>query len=43
VVASLYPVVTILMAIAVLHERVTRFHAVGIAAAIAAIGLIAAG
>lgn len=43
VVASLYPVVTIMLAIAVLHERVTRFHALGIAAAMVAIALIAAG
>lgn len=43
VLASLYPVVTILMAIAILRERMTRFHAVGIAAAMAAIWLIAAG
>lgn len=43
VLASLYPVVTILLAIALLGERVTRFHALGIAAALAAIALIAAG
>jgi drug/metabolite transporter (DMT)-like permease len=43
VLASLYPVVTILLAIVVLGERVTRSHAVGIAAAVAAIALIAAG
>jgi drug/metabolite transporter (DMT)-like permease len=43
VVASLYPVVTILLAIAVLHERVSRFHAVGIGSAMLAVALIAAG
>jgi drug/metabolite transporter (DMT)-like permease len=41
--SSLYPVTTILLAVALLGERVTRTHAVGIAAAVAAIGLIGAG
>ena len=41
--SSLYPVTTILLAVAFLGERVTRSHAVGIAAAIAAIALIGAG
>ena len=41
--SSLYPVTTILLAVALLGERVTRSHALGIAAAIAAIALISAG
>jgi drug/metabolite transporter (DMT)-like permease len=41
--SSLYPVTTILLAVAFLGERVTRSHALGIAAAIAAIVLISAG
>jgi len=41
--SSLYPVTTILLAMAFLGERVTRIHAVGIAAAVAAIVLIGAG
>jgi drug/metabolite transporter (DMT)-like permease len=41
--SSLYPVTTILLAVILLGERVTRSHAIGIAAAIAAIGLISAG
>lgn len=41
--SSLYPVTTILLAIALLGERVTRSHAAGIAAAVAAIVLIGTG
>jgi len=41
--SSLYPVTTILLAVLLLGERVTRSHAVGIAAAVAAIALIGAG
>lgn len=41
--SSLYPVTTILLAMGFLGERVTRSHAVGIAAAVAAIVLIGAG
>jgi drug/metabolite transporter (DMT)-like permease len=41
--SSLYPVTTILLAVAFLGERVTRIHALGIAAAVAAIALIGAG
>jgi drug/metabolite transporter (DMT)-like permease len=43
VLSSLYPVVTVILAVAILHERVTRAHLVGITAAIAAIVLIGAG
>lgn len=41
--ASFYPVTTIVLAVTILGERVTRTHAVGIAAAIAAVALIATG
>jgi uncharacterized membrane protein len=41
--SSLYPVTTILLAIVLLGERVTRGHAMGIAAAAAGIALIGAG
>ena len=44
--SSLYPVGTVILAIAVLHERLTRSHAAGIvltAAAILLIGLGTAG
>ena len=41
--SSLYPVTTILLAIALTGERVTRGHAAGIVAAAAAIALIGAG
>lgn len=41
--SSLYPITTILLAMALLGERVTRSHAIGIAGAIAAIVLIGAG
>jgi drug/metabolite transporter (DMT)-like permease len=40
ILASLYPIVTVLLAIVVLRERVGPRHAVGMAAAIVAIGLI---
>lgn len=43
VLSSLYPVTTIILATVVLHERVTRSHAVGIVLAAVAIVLIAAG
>jgi drug/metabolite transporter (DMT)-like permease len=43
VLSSLYPVTTVLLATVVLHERVTRSHAVGISLAIAAIACIATG
>jgi drug/metabolite transporter (DMT)-like permease len=43
VLASLYPVVTIVLAAAVLRERIVGWQAVGILAALAAIVLIAAG
>ena len=43
VVSSLYPVTTVILAAVLLHERVTRSHAVGIALAVLAIVLIGAG
>jgi drug/metabolite transporter (DMT)-like permease len=43
VLSSLYPVTTVLLAAFVLHERVTRDHAIGIALAVAAIVLIGIG
>jgi drug/metabolite transporter (DMT)-like permease len=43
VLSSLYPVVTVLLAILILRERVTPSHAVGIVVAVAAVGLIAVG
>lgn len=43
VLSSLYPVTTVVLATILLHERVTRRHAVGIAFAFSAIVLIAGG
>lgn len=43
VAASQYPLVTVLLARAVLHERVRRIQEVGILAAVAGVALIAAG
>jgi drug/metabolite transporter (DMT)-like permease len=43
VLSSLYPVTTVVLAWLVLHERVTRTHAAGIALAMAAIACIAIG
>ena len=43
VLSSLYPVTTIVLATVLLHERVTRRHAVGIGFAFGAIALIAGG
>ena len=41
--SSLYPVTTVILATIILHERVTRSHAIGIALAAVAIAAIAAG
>jgi drug/metabolite transporter (DMT)-like permease len=41
--SSLYPVTTVVLAVLVLGERVTRAHAIGIVTAGAAVGLIALG
>lgn len=43
VLSAMYPVATVILAAVVLRERVTRDHVVGIALAVAAIGLIAFG
>jgi drug/metabolite transporter (DMT)-like permease len=43
VLSSLYPVVTVLLAVSLLHERMTRSHLAGVALTAVAIALIAAG
>jgi len=43
VLGSLYPVVTILLARALLRERIRRVQAVGVVAALTGVGLIAGG
>jgi drug/metabolite transporter (DMT)-like permease len=43
ILSSLYPVTTVLLALTLLHERVTRSHIVGIALTVAAIALITVG
>jgi drug/metabolite transporter (DMT)-like permease len=41
--SSLYPVTTVVLAIVLLHERVSRSHLAGIVMAVLAIALIAGG
>jgi drug/metabolite transporter (DMT)-like permease len=43
VLSSLYPVMTVVLAIAILHERLTRSHVLGIALTVAAIAMIGIG
>ena len=43
ILSSLYPVTTVLLALAFLHEKVTRSHVVGIVLTVAAIALISVG
>ena len=43
VLSSLYPVTTVVLATLVLHERITRTHAVGIALAATAVTMISIG
>jgi drug/metabolite transporter (DMT)-like permease len=43
VLSSLYPVVTVLLAATILHERITRSHVAGILLAVLGVAMIAAG
>jgi len=43
ILSSLYPVTTVLLALGLLHEKVTRSHVVGIMLTVVAIALISAG
>ncbi len=43
VLGSVYPVVTVLLAFVVLHERIARHQLAGVVAALAGVALIAAG
>ena len=40
---AMYPAATVLLAIVVLRERVTRWQAIGMVVAVAAVAMIAAG
>jgi drug/metabolite transporter (DMT)-like permease len=43
VLGSLYPVVTVLLALVLLHERLTRTQAGGVAVALAGVAVLSAG
>jgi EamA-like transporter family. len=43
VIGSLYPVVTVLLARGLLKERISRLQALGVALALAGVGMVSAG
>jgi drug/metabolite transporter (DMT)-like permease len=43
VIAALYPLITVLLAMALLHERIRTIQAIGVATAFGGVGLMAAG